>query len=248
LPEFRRGRLDFLARCARAYGDFVSLRFGPRRIMLVLDPDAIEYVLVTGSRNFRKHFALRVNPIVLGNGLLGSEGDFWLRQRRLVQPAFHRQRIAAYGTVMVQYTERMLAGWQEGQTRDILREMMGLTLGIAAKTLFDADATNKASEVAAALQVTLENFASRFNSFMPVPLAIPTPANLRMRRAVRKLDEVIYDFIRQRRASGEDKGDLLSMLLQARDETDSSRMTDKQLRDEAMTLFLAGHETTALAL
>jgi len=248
LPDFRRGRLDFLTRCAREYGDFVSLRFGPRRVMLVSDPQAIEYVLVTGSRHFRKHFALRLNPLVLGNGLLTSDGEFWLRQRRLAQPAFLKDRIAAYGPVMVEHAGRMLAGWREGEARDILDEMMALTLGIAAKTLFDVEAADLAGEVGAALRTLLENFVARFNSFLPLPVWVPTPGNLRMRRAIRKLDEVIYGFIHQRRMGGGDHRDVLSMLLHARDESEGGGMTDRQLRDEAMTLFLAGHETTALAL
>src|SRR5439155_2829938 len=104
---------------ARAYGPFVALRLGPRRVILVSDADAIEQVLVTHNQNFRKHFALRLNPLVLGNGLLTSEGDFWLRQRRLAQPAFQRQRIATYGAVMVEHTERLLADWRPGETRDV---------------------------------------------------------------------------------------------------------------------------------
>jgi cytochrome P450 len=248
LPELRRDRLAFVTRCAREYGDFVSLRVGRRQIVLVSDPDAIEYVLVTASRQFAKHFALRLNPLVLGNGLLSSEGDFWLRQRRLAQPAFHRQRIAAYGASMVEHTLRLLAGWQEGQRRDIFTEMMQLTLGIAAKTLFDADVDGQAAAVGDALRVAQDCFIARFNSLFHLPAGFPTPANLRLRRAVRQLDAIIYGFIRHRRQTGEDKGDLLSMLLHARDEGDQSQMTDKQLRDEAMTLFLAGHETTALLL
>lgn len=248
LPEFRRGRIEFLNRCVRDYGDFVSLRFGPKRIILVNDPESIEYVLSTHSRDFIKHFALRLNPIVLGKGLLTSDGDFWRRQRRLAQPAFQRQRIAAYGPTMVEHTQRLLAGWREGETRDILQEMMRLTLGIAAKTLFDADATDQAQRVGDAMRVAQESFVARFNRGVPIPLFVPTPGNLRLKRAVRQLDAIIYDFINRRRAGGEDKGDLLSMLLHARDEDDQGRMTDVQLRDEAMTLFLAGHETTALTL
>jgi cytochrome P450 len=248
LPDFRRDRLDFLSRCARDYGDIVSLRLGPRRVFLVNLPDAIEAVLVTQSRNFTKHFALRLNPLVLGKGLLTSEGDFWLRQRRLAQPAFHRTRIAAYGAVMVDYTQRMLTGWSAGQTCDILTEMMRLTLAIAAKTLFDAEVGAEADTVGTALQLLQANFIARFNSLLPLPVWVPTPNNLRLKRAVRQLDEILYGFIRQRRQSGVDRGDLLSLLLHARDEDDGSRMTDQQLRDEAMTLFLAGHETTALTL
>jgi cytochrome P450 len=248
LPEFRRNRLDFLTRCARDYGDIVSIRLGPRRIFLLSHPDLIEYPIVTGNQHFIKHWALRLNPLVLGNGLLTSSGPFWLRQRRLMQPAFQRSRIATYVPVMAAHTQQMLASWQAGQTCDILTEMMRLTLAIAAKTLFDAEATGQAAEVSAALGVLQEAFRRKFNSILPVPVYIPTPGNLRLRRAVRRLDEIIYGFIQQRRQSSTAKGDLLSLLLHARDEQDHTGMTDKQLRDEAMTLFLAGHETTALTL
>lgn len=247
LPEFRQGRLEFLTQCAREFGDFVKLRFGHRRIILVSDVDAIEHILLTDNHNFIKHFALRINPVILGNGLLTSEGDFWLRQRRLAQPAFGRNRISAYAPVMVEYARRLLDGWHHGQTLDLLPEMMRLTLEIAAKTLFDADAGSEASNVGDAMAVMQDAFVARFGNWYWVPLIIPTPGNLRFRRAARRLDEIIYGFIRQRRASKGEKSDLLSMLLNAQD-TDKTRMTDKQLRDEAMTLFLAGHETTALTL
>jgi len=248
LPEFRENRLGFLTRCAREYGDFVSIRLGPRRVILVSDPEAIEYILATGSRHFTKHFALRMTPLILGKGLLTSEGEFWLRQRRLSQPAFNRNRISAYAGTMVEYTEQMLAGWKDGETCDILREMGQLTLKITAKTLFDADAAGEALEVGRALAVAQANFMARFDSVIPMPLGVPTPGNLRLRRAVRRLDNIIYRFIAERRATKVEKGDLLSLLLHARDEGDHTQMTDYQLRDEVMTLFLAGHETTALAL
>ena len=248
LPEFSRDRLGFLTACAREYGDLVPFRLGPRPFMLLSHPDHVEYVLVANNDNFRKHYLLRMNRLLLGNGLLTSEGDLWLRQRRLAQPAFHRQRIAAYGAVMVQYAERMLAAWRDGEGRDVHADMSRLTLEIVAKTLFDADVAGEAGQVGAALEVVLDTFIARMDSLLMLPEGVPTPTNLRRQRAVRQLDEIVYGIIARRRAGGEDRGDLLSMLLRARDEDDGGRMTDKQLRDEAMTLFLAGHETTAIAL
>jgi cytochrome P450 len=247
LPDFRLHRLEFLTQCARTYGDVTRLRFAHRRILLVSHPELIEEVLVTHSRHFIKHFALRLNPLLLGKGLLTSEGDFWLRQRRLIQPAFARQRIASYGPTMVAAARHVMASWRPGERRDILGEMLRLTLLIAAKTLFDAEVGDEAQEISAALQILQDNFIARFNSTLPPPIWLPTPANLRLRRAVRRLDEILFGFIRQRREHPSDRGDLLSLLLQARDEQ-GGRMTDRQVRDEAMTLFLAGHETTALAL
>ena len=248
LPEFRQGRLEYLRQCARSYGDVVALRFALRPILLVSHPDLIEEVLVTQNQNFIKHFALRLNPLLLGKGLLTSEGDFWLRQRRLVQPAFVRSRIAAYAPAMVTATLRLVASWRPGESRNIHADMMKLTLDIAAQTLFHADAASEAQGIAEAMLVLQNCFTARFQGLLPVPLWLPTPENLRLRRAVRRLDTIIFGFIRQRRQNPEDKGDLLSLLLEARDAGDGTGMTDQQVRDEAMTLFLAGHETTALVL
>jgi cytochrome P450 len=248
LREFRGDRLSFYVRCARDFGDVVALRFVSRRVYLVSHPDLIESVFVTQARNFIKHFALRLNPLTLGRGLLTSEGDFWLRQRRLIQPAFLRQRLASFAPDMVAAAERLLDGWAPGQTRDLAVEMMRLTLDITGRTLFGADVTSDAADVGEALRVLQRCFLALFTSLVPVPVWMPTPTNLRLRRAVRRLDAIIYRLIAERRSGGADRGDLLSLLLHARDEEDRGGMTDRQVRDEAMTLFLAGHETTALAL
>ena len=248
LPQFRGDRLEFMARCVREYGDVVGLRFGHRRVYLVNHPDLLEEILVTQSRHFIKNFALRINPLVFGKGLLVSEQEFWLKQRRLIQPAFSRNRLAGYSQVMIDATQAMLASWKPGETRDIYTDMMRLTLAITARTLFDAEVDGDASEVSNALHLLQENFLVRINSLLLLPIWVPTPQNLRLRRIIRKLDEIIFRFIRQRRQNPVEKPDLLSILLQARDEDDGTGMTDRQVRDEAMTLFLAGHETTALAL
>src|SRR5262245_7963816 len=239
--------LAFFVRSAREYGDVVALRIGPRTLYLVNHPDLIEEVLVHQARNYRKHYALRMNRLLLGNGLLSSEGDFWLRQPRLAQPPLHRDCISAYGSIMVELTRRMLAPWQPGTVRDVHADMTQLTLEIIAKTLFDADVGGAAFDAGKALSDAQESFLARFQSLFPMPEWVPTPGNLRLRRAIRRLDAIVYGFIQQRRASREEKDDLLSILLRARDE-DGSQMTDQQLRDEAMTLFLAGHDTTALTL
>jgi cytochrome P450 len=241
--------------CARTYGDIVGLRLGHRRVYVLAHPDLIEEVLIHCSRDFIKHFALRLNPLVLGNGLLTSEADFWLRQRRLIQPAFQKSRIATYAPDMLAAARRVLDDWQPGQRREILSEMERLALMIAGKTLFGAEAEAEAREVREALEYLQYSYLRRFNRLLFIPSWIPTPHNLRIRRAIRRLDEIIYRFIHQRRQSGAGEpgcvsagSDLLSILLRARDDDDGSRMTDKQVRDEAMTLFLAGHETTALTL
>ncbi len=248
LPDFRKSRLAFLGDCAREFGDMVKIRLAHRRVYLANHPALIEEVLVSQSKHFIKHFALRLNPIVLGKGLLTSEGDFWLRQRRLIQPMFLKNRIVGHAGAMVAATQRMLDEWRPGERRDIHAEMMRVTLAIAAKTLFNAEVGGDAQAIADAMEVMQQNFVQRFNSLLPLPMWIPTPANLRAKHAVRQLDDVVFRIIRQRRQENVDHGDLLSLLLRARDEDDGSTMTDQQLRDEAMTIFLAGHETTALVL
>ena len=248
VTHFRRDQLGFYATCAREYGDVVETRMGPYRILLIYHPDAIEELLVTRSRDFVKSPGVRFLRPLLGDGLLLSEGDTWLRQRRLVQPAFHRQRVAGYGDVMSAFAERQVADWKNGDVIEVHGEMMALTQAIVGKTLFDADVSGDAHEVGQAARVLAEDFGARLASFRLMPYWLPTPRNLRSRRAVRRLDQIIHRIIAERRASGEDRGDLLSMLLHAQDADDGSRMTARQVRDEAMTMFLAGHETTAVAL
>ena len=209
-------------------------------------PDDIRDVLVTHSKKFKKSRGLQMAKRVLGEGLLTSEGDFHLRQRRLSQPAFHRQRIASYGEVMAQYTQRHSAQWRDGAMLNVHAEMMSLTLAIVAKTLFDADVEGEASEIGAALTTVMSYFQRLLNPLTPLLEKLPLPATRRFFKAKDRLDETIFRIIAERRASGKDHGDLLSMLLQAQDvEGDGGSMSDQQLRDEALTLFLAGHETTA---
>ena len=251
LREMARDQLGFYQRITREYGDFVPVRFGLRRAVFINHPDLIENVLVTQNAKFIKSMALRRSRRLLGNGLLTSEGDFWRRQRRLAQPAFHRQSIASYAQAMVDATETLIATWRGRTALDVHAEMMRLTLDIVSKTLFGADTGSLADEIGAAVTIGQEAFTRRITSWrFFLPDTFPFPDNLPFIRAANRLDEIIYRIIaarRAQRAAGEDRLDLLSMLLAAQDE-DGSRMTDKQLRDECMTLFLAGHETTALAL
>ncbi len=238
--------LPRLAAWARRYGDIFHYRAFYFHVYFLNHPDLIEQVLIHQSRNFTKGRGLRANRRLFGNGLLTSEGDFWRRQRRLSQPAFHRERIASYAKIMVAFTERMLEGWQSGQTREIHEDMMRLTLEIVAKALFDTDVGRDAEAIGRALNAVMQQ-NTRGQMLLPFFNVLPTPGNWRYRRAVRDLERIVYGIIRERRASRRDAGDLLSMLLSARDE-DGRGMTDRQIRDEAITLLLAGHETTALAL
>lgn len=248
---FGRDPLGYLTRAARTYGDVVRVPFGPQHFTLVAHPDQIEEVLVAKGRGFPKEDIEQLRGsldyLLFGTGLLTSNGDFWLRQRRLAQPAFHRQRIAAYAGAMVAHTEGLTARWRPGQSLALHDELMALTLKIVAETLFGVDADADAEVVGQALTAVMDISADTLGQPFQLPVLVPTPANLRFRKAVADLERIIGRVIAERRAKGEDRGDLLSMLLQARDE-DGSGMSDRQVRDEAITLFLAGHETTALAL
>jgi cytochrome P450 len=248
LPEFGRDILGFLTAAAREYGDVAYLRLAGWDVFLLNNPDLIDHVLRRNRDNFIKHrFFWRHVTAIFGNGLLTSEGDFWLRQRRLAAPAFHPDRIASYGGAMVEYADRLVDQWQDGEVRDVHKDMMRVTMQIVSKTLFDADVERDVDEVGHAFEVVLKEIAARFRRPFRIPDRVPTPGNLRYRRGVALLDDVISRIIRERRGSPGDRGDLLSMLMSARDD-DGLAMSDAQLRDEVVTLFLAGHETTAITL
>jgi cytochrome P450 len=249
MREFNNDTLGFIERCQRDYGDVVRSRFLYLYAYFIYNPADIETLLSTNAKSYRKARSLR-SPFfyrLVGNGLVTSEGDFWRRQRRLAQPAFHRQRISSYGDIMVQYAQRAIAKWNDGEQRDISREMTRLTLEIVVKTLFNSDVSNDADHVREMLSQIVKPFASQATLKWIADNRLPTPGHRRYFNAVSEIDRVVFRIIAERRASGSDEGDLLSMLLQAQDE-DGSQMSDAQLRDEVMTLFLAGHETTALAL
>lgn len=247
LAEFRKDHLAFYTRCSREFGDVVQYRFGPIRITQVNHPDLIEEVLVHQSRNFHKGFGHQLIKPIVGEGLLTSEGAFWLRQRRMAQPAFKRERINAYAPAMVACTAERLDRWQPGQVIELYQEMMALTLDIAARTLFGSDMLGLTERLSTAFNTVQETFVTRFHALFNLPLWVPTPGNLRLRHAIRELDTVIFRLIEHARTNYQDRDDLLARMMQARDE-DGSQMTDRQLRDELITFVLAAHETTALTL
>lgn len=248
--SFARDPLAYMVRM-RDVGDLVASKAFNVVFYHVNHPDLIEEVLVTNNQHFRKNKGLReMGRPVFGNGLLTSDGDFWLRQRRLASPAFHRQRIAAYGEVMVNYTDRMAKTWRNGEARDIHEDMMQLTLEVVAKCLFNTEATEKAQSIGHALDHIMrkwnnQGFGQVIEGILGKPL--PSQTHRNYQAAIKQLDEIVYGIINQRRKTNRDAGDLLSMFLEAQDE-DGSSMSDQQLRDECMTMFIAGHETTALAL
>ncbi len=249
LLSYRRGPLPYFQNLAQTYGDISFFKIGPQEAFFVNHPDLIKDVLVTNHQNFMKGLVLQRAKRLLGEGLLTSEGEFHRRQRRLAQPAFHRQRIASYAEAMVHYANRTSDRWHDGATLDISEEMMRLTLGIVGKTLFDADVESESGEVGEAMAVVMELFDTLTLPFFELLSKLPLPQLRRFDAARTRLDNIIFSLVEDRRRSGVDRGDLLSMLLLAQDEEgDGGQMTDQQLRDELMTIFLAGHETTANAL
>lgn len=243
--------LGAMLRGRASYGDTIRFRIINQTSFLVAHPDDIKHVLVDNHRNYNKRTrGMEALKEVIGQGLLTSEGDFWRRQRRIAQPAFHRDRIASFGRAMVDCADEYVDRWQDGDIVDVASEMMHVTLAVVARTLLSADVSTEARDIGSALTTALTIANSATSSLVEFPLYVPTPKNLRLRRAVRTLDEVVLDMIEQRRAlTPEDRpDDLLTMLMGATDEETGEGMDDRQLRDEVMTIFLAGHETTANAL
>lgn len=248
MSEFSRDTFGFIERC-RGYGDVVRMRFLYMTAYFLYHPNDIEYVITTNAKNFIKSRNQR-SPLfqrLVGNGLLTSEGEVWKRQRRLAQPAFHRHRINAYAETMASFSERMISNWIADEVRDIHRDMMRLTLEIVVKTLFNADVSADADKVGRVLSRIVTPFAGQATLKWIVDNRLPTATHRSFNKDAREIDAIVYRIIDERRRSGQDEGDLLSMLLNAQDE-DGSRLNDKQLRDEVMTIFLAGHETVALTL
>jgi cytochrome P450 len=247
-PAYARDPLGFVTRASTDYGGVVPFRLGPFPALLLTDPDAIDEVLVAKSRDFRKSGAAGRVGVVVGNGLLLSEGETWRAHRRVVQPAFHHDRVATWGETMVREADAFVSGWDDGEVSDMFRDMAALTLSIVARTVLDSRLIEGDIEaVRKSIAVLTDHFDSRFNGLaFFIPDWLPTPGNVRMRLAVRRLDRIVYRLIATRRATTSRGDDAISMLLEA--SSDRNSLTDRELRDEVMTLFMAGHETTAVAL
>ena len=249
----QRDQLGFMLRSWTHCGDVTRFRFIVLPAHLLVHPDHVRHVLVDHHRNYDKQTkGFDVLRLVLGNGLVTSEGDFWRRQRRIAQPAFHKDRIAGFGEVMVRAAEDTARRFGEvakrGGTLDVAAEMMRLTLRIAGETLLSTDVTGDADTVGTTVSLLLEEANSRILRPIDVPITWPTARNKKLRGAVETLDRVVKRMIEDRRRATSRPNDLLTMLMEARDEETGEGMTDQQLRDEVLTIFLAGHETTANAL
>ncbi len=251
VAHFKREPLHFLMSMAREYGDIVHFRFGPHQVYQPHTPELVREILVNQADKFHKwQLQKKVMGKVLGNGIFLSDDDVWKRQRKLVAPALHTKRIQHYAEIMTLYTNRLVDSWQPGQEIDIAEEMLKVTMDIVAKSMFDADGVSaEAQKLSNALRVVQDMIIREMTALiMPVPDWVPTPRNLRENQAMADLDEVVMDFIHKKRANTEDRGDLLSMLMQAVDDETGEPMNDEQVREEVITLFTAGYDTTALAL
>ena len=247
IHQFRACLLDFLLETARDYGPLTSFRIGPRRVFLASAPDLIEQVLITDAKHYIKHFGARAYKPVLGNGLVTSEGEYWHRQRKLIQPVFLKARVQSYAPIMGELTERMLNSWTSGKTVLINDEFGTLTSRIALKTLFDLNHDGDRERFNETLRLSFDLMSARLRRIFKLPLWMPTPETLCLKRSISELERKVEGFIAAARARQDMGDDLLSRLMLAQHE-DGTRMSDRQLRDEVMTFYLAGHETTSLTL
>jgi cytochrome P450 len=251
--EMMRDAAQFLLRAHAQYGDIVRLKLGPRTAFALFHPDHVYHVFVKHRENYTKQSrGFKKLRHVVGNGLITSEGDFWLRQRRLLQPAFTAPKLAGFAAPMVRATQEMAESWESasriGEPIDVADEMMRLTMRIVGETLLGTDVTGEASDVGAALTLVIDEISRRIHSPWNFRERLPVARNRRYERAIQRLDKSVQKIIDQHRTRPAEREDVLTMLMAARDEESGSQMSDKQLRDEVMTFFLAGHETTAKAL
>jgi cytochrome P450 len=247
LFSFRRDSLAFLKKLADEYGDIARFRMGPFPVVLLNHPDYIKEVLSVQSSNFVKGRPLEMAKEVLGEGLLTSEGDFHKRQSRIIQPAFHRKMIESYASAMTEYAIRLTDQWEDGETIDIFPAMIRMSTGIAAKAMFSVDVEQEAPEINEALEEVMTQFWKITLPFSEWLLKLPLPSTLRFRKAKARLDQTIHRIIDAGRSRKTEKNDLLSLLLEAQKDPGAG-MTDQQVHDQALTLFLAAFDTTSLAL
>lgn len=249
LIEFSRDPTAFLTRLAREYGDIAAFRLGRQLAVQVNHPELIRDVLVTHAHNFEKTRGLARASLVIGNGLLTSEGELHRRQRKLLQPAFTHDRLVTYGAMMTACADQFSERWGHGEVVNMADEMLDLTLTIVGHTLFGTDTQALAPEIRGAMCEVFEYFNSLMLPISGHLARLPLARRRRFEKARALLDRIVYETIESRRASGEDRGDLLSMVLLATDaEAGGTGMSNAEARDEIMTMFLAGHETTATAL
>ncbi len=244
----RRSPLELLQRMAARGGEVVHARIGPRKLYLLNHPDLVRALLSHTGSALTKERALRLSRVVLGEGLLTSEGAFHRQQRRRIQPAFHQRQVAHCSGVIAAVVERHCHAWSDGEIVAVDAEMMRLTLEVAAQALFGTELGEEVEPLRRSVLAALQIFDRHRNPLAELLNRLPLPATLRMWRARRRIDRLVYRMIRERRGSRTAPPDLLSLLLATRDGRAGGPLTDRQIRDEIVTILLAGHETTALAL
>ncbi|WP_100374272.1 cytochrome P450 [Bacillus sp. FJAT-45037] len=245
LRDFKANPLQFLTTQAEEFGPISKFRFGPQHVYFINDPDLIKEILVTKQKSFTKSRDIQMLKTVVGEGLLTSEKDVHMKQRRLIQPAFKKNHIIQYAQDMIDTTSRYVEDWQDGTERNITNDMMSIALGIITKTMFNMEIRTGADLIEEPMDTVMRLGVKRMRSIFPLPLWAPTETNKKLKQAVAELDHILFSIINERRLESGDHTDLLGILMSARDEEDGSGMSDTQLRDELMTIFLAGHETTA---
>jgi cytochrome P450 len=243
----RDGLLETVQNLQSKYGDVVKIRFGTRDVYLFAHPDAIEHVLLNNAKNYRKANFAKGRSSFLGRSILNSDGEFWRNNRRMMQPAFHHKRIQGYFETILARAEHLVTSWHDGKTLDITQDMKRITLEIAVKCLFGVDVVEKIERLNRAFEIGTKQFTALSERPIALPEWFPIPENARYRRSIAELDALMYNLIAERRSSGTQTPDLLSMLLETRNEQGIG-MNDRQVRDEMVTLFFAGHDTTALTL
>lgn len=248
LFSYRRDSIGFLKKIAKEYGDIVHFKIGPIRIVLLNHPNYIKEVLTVQHRNFVKGRPLEMAKELLGEGLLTSEGDFHKRHSRMIQPAFHRNMIESYVPAMIKCISQMMSEWQDGMKTDMKDEMTDMSIAITGKTLFNADITEEAPEISKALDTATSLFGRISLPFSEWLLKLPLPGNLRFYKAKQRLDDTVSRMINECRKNKMDNGDLVSLLLRTQDENGSGGLSDEEIRDEAITLFLTAFDTTSTAL
>lgn len=246
--EFQKDRLGFLHRVAEQYGDISFFRFGPRNIYFINNPEFIEDVLIKNNRKFTKSKVLQRAKIIVGEGLLTSENEQHLQNRRAIQPLFHNRAIPSYAKIMVEETVKLTGKWTDGETIDLHNEMMKLTQTIVVKTLFGADLGDKTQQLVKSLNYIMGMFPKIIMPFSELLDYLPLPSMRKLRKEMKFLDETIYELVRKRKEKRDEKNDLLNVLLNTKDENGDDFFTARQIRDEIITFFIAGQETTSNSL
>ncbi|MBU9713077.1 cytochrome P450 [Bacillus tamaricis] len=249
LKDFQRDPLQFMQKLAEDYGEIARFKFGPfQDVYLISNPELIKQVLVTKQKNFVKSRDLTILKPIIGEGLLTSEKGHHLKQRRLIQPHFKREHIRSYGEDMIKTTEEYMKSWKEKEERVLSKDMMNITLGIISKTMFNMNLEEGYDVIGPPIETVMKLAVKRMRSLAQLPLWIPTKTNRNYKRAIDELDHVLFSIIENRRSHKGKSEDLLGVLMDAKDDSNGEVMSNQQLRDELMTIFLAGHETTANAL